>query len=331
MPENTLLDPAFLRKLELLRIQARRAFPGSMRGERRSTRRGASVEFADFRKYEAGDDFRHVDWNIYARLERLMLRQFVEEEDVRIDVLVDQSASMRFGEKMTKFDFARRAAAALAFLAVSSLDQVSVAVFDSAIRGQMRASRGRGHLLAVLNFLESLSKDDDKRQTSIKPDANQAGGAPESREAGERTGQLASKKQEQTNLSAVLRAYQKTTVRPGILFVISDFLDESDFRAGLRLLAQRKFDVNLIQVLAEEETNPGTLGDLLLVDSETGTEREITANERALAAYKKTLALFTTSLESFCRTNGIGYTFMPSSASFEDLLLKNLIESRMAG
>src|SRR4026208_846102 len=131
---ETLLDPAFLRKLERLRIQARRAFPGTMRGERRSTRRGASVEFRDFRKYEAGDDFRHIDWSIFARLERLMLRQFVEEEDVRIDILIDQSASMRFGESMTKFDFARRAAAALAFLAVSTLDRVSVATFDSDLR-----------------------------------------------------------------------------------------------------------------------------------------------------------------------------------------------------
>ncbi|HWP43862.1 MAG TPA: DUF58 domain-containing protein, partial [Blastocatellia bacterium] len=77
--KRRLITPAFLRKLERLRIQARRAFPGSQRGERRSPRRGASVEFSDFRKYEAGDDFRHLDWNIYARLERLMLRQFVEE------------------------------------------------------------------------------------------------------------------------------------------------------------------------------------------------------------------------------------------------------------
>src|SRR5918911_5202810 len=113
---ESLLDPAFLKRLERLRIHARRAFPGSVRGERRSTRRGSSVEFADFRKYEAGDDFRHVDWNIYARLERLMLRQFVEEEDVRIDILIDRSGSMRFGKPHTKFDFARRAAAALAFL-----------------------------------------------------------------------------------------------------------------------------------------------------------------------------------------------------------------------
>lgn len=352
MAETTLLDPAFMRKLELLRIQARRAFPGSMRGERRSTRRGASVEFADFRKYEAGDDFRHVDWNIYARLERLMLRQFIEEEDVRIDILVDQSQSMRFGEPLTKFDFARRAAAALTFLAVSSLDQVSVAVFDSAMRGQMRAARGRGHLLAVLKFLESLAKAERKAVVSREgvsdraADSGAESDAPnekaEREEKNARAANVADAsaraaagrsggKAERTNLRAVLRAYQKTTTRPGILFVISDFLDESDFRPELRLLAQRKFDVNLLQVLADEELHPETLGDLLVVDSETGDEREITVNERAIAAYKKTLSLFTTELESYCRTSGIGYTLMPSSASFEDQLLKNLVASRLAG
>ena len=103
-----LLDPGFLRRLERLRIQARRAFPGTMRGERRSTRSGASVEFRDFRKYEAGDDFRHIDWSIFARLEKLMLRQFVEEEDVRIDILIDKSNSMLFGEPVSKFELRSR-------------------------------------------------------------------------------------------------------------------------------------------------------------------------------------------------------------------------------
>jgi uncharacterized protein (DUF58 family) len=319
MSDNSLLDPIFLRKLELLRIQGRRAFPGTMRGERRSTRRGASVEFADFRKYEAGDDFRHVDWSIYARLERLMLRQFVEEEDVRIDILIDQSPSMQFGTPLTKFDFARRAAAALAFLAVSGLDQVGVATFDTAIRLQKRASRGRGHLMAVLNFLESLSQDE---RSSQKSDSAQEQSVNTS---------VPVQPNRRTSLSGVLRTYQKATLRPGILFVISDFLDEDDFRTEAKLLVQRKFDVNLIQVLADEEVNPEVTGDLLMVDSESGDEREITANERAVAAYKKTLAQFTSSLESFCKANGIGYTFLQASSSFEDLLLKNLIESRMAG
>jgi uncharacterized protein (DUF58 family) len=319
--KETLLDPVFLRKLERLRIQARRAFPGTMRGERRSTRQGASVEFRDFRKYEAGDDFRHVDWSIFARLERLMLRQFVEEEDVRIDILIDQSASMRFGESMTKFDFARRAAAALAFLAVSTLDRVSVATFDSDLKARTRALRGRGHLHSLLAFLEKLSD---------APDTGPAAGTggdhpnqpPESADLPD-VGAV-------TNLSAVIRRYQRSNLRAGILFVISDFLDAGDFRVEMKLLAQRGYDLNLIQVLAPEELEPSIRGDLLLVDSESGAAREVTVNERVLTAYNSALAAYTTSLESFCRTTGMGYTMVASDASFEDMLLKQLVEGKMA-
>ena len=323
--KESLLDPTFLRKLEHLRIQARRAFPGTMRGERRSTRRGASVEFRDFRKYEAGDDFRHVDWSIFARLERLMLRQFVEEEDVRIDILIDQSRSMRFGEPMTKFDFARRAAAALAFLAVSSLDRVSVATFDSDLRSRIRAMRGRGHLHSVLSFLEKLSHElpETESTEAVSPEDERK---PAPREDVE----LPVDPKAVTSLSAVIRRYQRSNVRPGILFVISDFLDAGDFRVELKLLGQRGFDLNLIQVLAPEELQPQLRGDLMLVDSESGALREVTVNERVLEAYRSVLASYTTSLESFCRAAGIGYTMVTADTSFEDLLLKNLVQSRMA-
>jgi uncharacterized protein (DUF58 family) len=311
--KTSLLDPDFLRKLERMRLLARRAFPGTMRGERRSTRKGASVEFSDFRKYEAGDDFRHVDWNIFARLERLMLRQFVEEEDVRIDILIDQSRSMHFGKPLTKFDQARRATAALAFLAISSLDRAGVQTFDSAPRARLRAMRGRGHLVSILSFLENLSKD--RKNESI---AEQSEGEDIISQGGH------------TDLASVLRGYQKTAVRAGVLFVISDFLDAGDFRRQMKLISHRGFDVNLIQVLAPEEISPELGGDLLLVDSETGETREITINERALASYKKTLAGFTESLESFCRASGIGYLMVASDTPLEDLLLRKLVESRMA-
>lgn len=319
--KDSLLDPAFLRKLERLRIQARRAFPGTMRGERRSTRRGSSVEFADFRKYEAGDDFRHVDWNIYARLERLMLRQFVEEEDVRIDILVDQSQSMRFGEPRSKFEFARRAAAALTFLGISSLDRVGVAVFDSSLRERMKASRGRGHLLNVLRFLDALATGD----ASAVAASDEQGSNVQSEPMPATNGASA-----RTDLSAVLRAYQRANARPGIAFVISDFLDTSGFRTEMKLLARRGFDLNLIQVLAADELAPEVAGDLLFVDSETGEAREITVNERLVAAYKAALGEYTHGLEAFCRSQGIGYTLVSADAAFEELLLKNLIEARMA-
>ncbi|MFY9558174.1 MAG: DUF58 domain-containing protein [Blastocatellia bacterium] len=314
--KEILLDPVFLRKLEGLRIQARRAFPGTMRGERRSTRRGASVEFRDFRKYEAGDDFRHIDWSIFARLERLMLRQFVEEEDARIDVLIDQSRSMHFGRPITKFDFARRAAAALAFLAVSSLDRVGVSAFDSGMRAHVRALRGRGHLHSILAFLERLSENSDDCSTDNFEQSENGASVTEASAV--------------TNLSAVLRSYQRSNQRPGIVFVISDFLDPGDFRIEMKLLAGRGFDLNLIQVLAPDELNPQAVGDLMLVDSESFSAREVTINERVMAAYQAALTGYTTSLESFCRANGIGYTLITADASFEDLLLKGLVEGRMA-
>src|SRR5262245_10926372 len=206
--KEPLLDPAFLRKLERLRIQARRAFPGTMRGERRSTRQGASVEFRDFRKYEAGDDFRHVDWSIFARLERLMLRQFVEEEDVRIDILIDQSLSMQFGRPLTKFDFARRAAAALAFLAVSTLDRISVATFDSDVRSRTGAMRGRGHLHAVLAFLEKLS------QPITRYAVGSASGE-DRPDPGTGADDTVNSSNSATNLSGVFRKYQGSNQKPG--------------------------------------------------------------------------------------------------------------------
>lgn len=320
MAEARLLDPAFLKKLERLKIQARRAFPGVMRGERRSTRKGSSVEFSDFRKYEAGDDFRHVDWNIYARLERLMLRQFVEEEDVRIDILIDQSLSMHFGKPLTKFDSARKTAAALSFLAITSLDRVGVAAFDGSIRNRVRAMRGRGHLATVLSFLESLDKSDKSNQPGLETDARI-----EQPQQSEPATSLSA-----TSLAATLKAYQKNNPRTGIIFIISDFLDPADFQGEMKLLAHRGFDLNLIQVLSQEELTPELGGDLLLVDSETGEAREITINDRLLREYRETLARYTTSLETFSRTHGIGYTLISAAEAFEDVLMKNLIESRMA-
>jgi uncharacterized protein (DUF58 family) len=324
--KNAYLDPEFLRKLERLKIAARRAFPGITRGERRSTRRGSSVEFADFRKYEVGDDFRHVDWNIYARLERLILKQFVEDEDVRIDILVDQSRSMHFGSPTSKFDCACRAAAALAFLGITSLDRVSISTFDSTLRTGMRAMRGHGQLLSLFRFLEELAEFNAESGKVISRRSNTAG-----QTASEESGTSGTRSTDApTNLSAVLRAYQRYRSRAGVLFVISDFLDPKEFTKEMKLLARRGFDLNLIQVLATEEIDPDVGGDLLMVDSETGEAREVTASGRVVEAYRSMLNNFTSSLEGFCRSAGIGYTLITAATAFEDILLEKLIEGRMA-
>jgi uncharacterized protein (DUF58 family) len=321
-----ILDPEFLRKLERLRIRARRAFPGLTRGERRSTRRGSSVEFSDFRQYQLGDDFRHIDWNIYARLERLVLRRFIEEEDLRIDLLIDCSGSMHFGEPLSKLDYARKATAALAFLANDSHDRVGVAAFDGAIVSRLRAMRGQGHLLSILSFLSSLGNEDTAAATAPAGTFaldSAVHGAANSIRTDRRGGR--------TDLTGALRAYLKSNSRAGIVFILSDFLDDGDFRRQLRLLVHEGYDVNLIQVLSPDEMEPNVMGDFMLIDSETGQHCEISEGPGEIEAYKAALRGFTSDLESFSRSGGIGYGLGTTDQPLEELLFKNLIEARALG
>ncbi len=149
---DRLFDEAFLRRLEQLELASRRMTAGRMKGERRSLRRGQSIEFADYRTYASGDDLRQLDWNVYARLERLFIRLFVEEEDVTVHVLVDASRSMDFGEP-NKLDFGRRSAAALAYLGLAHLDRVSVAFLGDGHATMLRPLRGKSRVMEVFGFL----------------------------------------------------------------------------------------------------------------------------------------------------------------------------------
>ena len=329
MSINSLIDPTLMKKLEALRIQVRRAFPGVTRGERRSPRHGASVEFADFRKYEAGDDFRHIDWNIYARLERLMLRQFVEEEDLRVDILIDSSASMRLPGAITKFDYARKVAALLAFLAIDSHDRVGVLTFDSSLDLRVRAARGQGHFFEVLRFLNALSDDSTRRAEG------EAGGpASESKPDGngivnESIRSLYQAADRRTDLAGALWDYSKSITAPGVVFILSDFLDDSDFRRQMKLLAHNGYELNLVQILSEQELRPELSGDLELIDSETGQSCEVSSWDVGLKSYQAALAGFTNGLQLFCRSGGHGYVLATTDQPFEDLLFKNLIGARM--
>jgi hypothetical protein len=329
-----LIDPALMKKLEALRIQVRRAFPGVTRGERRSTRRGSSVEFADFRKYEAGDDFRHIDWNIYARLERLMLRQFVEEEDLRVDILLDSSASMRMSGTATKFDYARKVAALLAFLAIDSHDRVGVSTFDSTLESRVQAARGQGHFFEVLRFLERLA-------AGPIPQIPEVGGAGSAAPQSKRVPADAANEpagsepppplppRPPTDLANALWGYSRLTARPGVVFVLSDFFDNSDYRRQLKRLAHDGFELNLIQILSTDELRPELTGDLELIDSETGQSCEISSWDIGLKAYRAALAGLTTELQSFCRSGGHGYVLATTDRPFEELLFNNLVGARM--
>jgi len=281
--EEDLLTPDFLRKIERLSLVSKRLFPGKLRGERRSTKRGSSVEFADYRNYSTGDDFRRVDWNVYARLEKLFLKLFVEEEDLHVYVLVDASRSMEFGNP-AKLLYARRIAAALSYIALANLDRVGLAVLTGASSATLSPKRGKQAALGVFEWLKSV----------------EAGG--------------------ETQLAASLRDFSLRTSQPGLAIVISDFFDP-DYQKGLSALLSRKFEVSLIHVLDQEEVTPTIVGDLLLVDSETSDRREITITQTLLRRYQQCLAEFCGGIESYCARYGCNYVRVTNQSPFEDLVL----------
>jgi uncharacterized protein (DUF58 family) len=285
MPVATsLLEPEFLRKLEQLSIVSKRVFTGQLKGERRSARRGTSVEFADYKNYTHGDDLRYMDWNTFARLEKLFLKLFVEEEDLHVYMLVDGSQSMLYGSP-AKFDYARRVAAALGYIGLTNFDRVGATIFAERMKDHMPAVRGKQQVFPYFNFLERAT----------------AGG--------------------QTSLAASLKEYALRTRRAGVAVLISDFFDP-EWETGLKALLHRRFQVTVVHVLDRTEVRPEYLGDLKLVDCETGEEREITVSQSLLREYQKAVDGFCGGIRETCRRYGADYFQAVTDQPFEDLILK---------
>jgi uncharacterized protein (DUF58 family) len=279
-----LFEEAFLRRLERISVIARRAVVGQTQGERRSARRGQSVEFADFRPYSHGDDFRRIDWNAYARLERFFIKLFVEEEDLTVHILVDNSRSMDWGEP-NKLGYAVRTAGALGYIALAGLDRVTVRALGNgrSANGYFAPHRGKHNAFALFSFLQS-----------IKPDG-------------------------QADLTTNLRNYALAAQAPGPLLLISDLIDEG-WAEGLRALAGRGFEVSVLHILSPDEVNPEISGDLKLLDSENNEEIEITAEYDLIERYKSGLAAWQTELHQFCASRGMNYAPILTSLPFEELL-----------
>jgi uncharacterized protein (DUF58 family) len=306
-----LLSIELLRRLEQFQLLAARRSKSSAKGERRSKARGQSVEFADFRNYVAGDDFRYLDWNLYGRLDKLFLKLYEEERELPVRIFLDASESMTFGTP-PKFDFARQVAAAIGYVALCGFDRVTVQIFpeldaaapgldpaavsaELAARGGLRAVRGRK---SALEFFQNLSQ-------------LTARGAADLNE-GLRRGALVSR-------------------QTGVAMVLTDFLDPAGYEAGLNALIGRGFQVNAIQILAPEELNPPTYGDLRLVDAETGALQEVTFGKYRLKAYQQTVQNFCQRLREFCQSRGVTFFSVSSEMPLEQLLLKQLRQSEVWG
>ena len=282
-----LLSSEFLTQLERVALVSRRAFRGRTRGERKSPRKGMSVEFSDYRQYGVGDDLRYVDWNIYGRLDRLYLKLFVDEEDLCLHLLLDGSGSMSFGEP-SKLRYAARLAAALGFVGLVNLERVGVAVARDRMAEGWSPTRGRGQFLSLLDFAGRL----------------RAGGP--------------------TGLSESLAAYALRSPEAGVAVLISDLLDPAGYERGLKALLERRFDVHVIHVLAPEEVDPTLAGDLRLTDAETGEVRDLTMDGEALGDYRQRLGEFLARAERFCRANEIAYHRVATDTPVEEMVLRQL-------
>lgn len=285
-----LFDREFLARLEYLSLVSRRLYRGEAKGGHASPRRGTSIDFADHRTYQPGDDFRYIDWNIFGRLDRLFLKLFAEEEDLSVHILLDSSRSMAYGVPR-KIDYARRVAAALGFIGLSSLDRVGATTFAAGLGGALAPRRGRRQVFHLFDHLSRISP----------------------------TGR--------TDISKSLEDYALRAGSPGLAVVLSDLLDESGpaaYRRGLLALRYRGFDVVLVQVLDRDEIAPAEEGMTRLSDMETGRSVNVAVDMPLLAAYRRKVAAFFGGVEEFCLKNRIEYLRTSTIVPFEDVVLKYL-------
>lgn len=274
-------------KLEQLEILSRKIFAGRMKGERRSKKKGESVEFADYRNYVVGDDLRFLDWNIYARLERLLLKLFMEEEDLNITVLFDVSKSMDWGNPH-KGLYVKRVAAALAYIGLVNYDRVNLYGYSNNLVHEMRAVRGRRLVGQVIKFLEELPYEGP------------------------------------SNMTEVCKRFALRHTGKGVVIVLSDFMDKGGYADGFRYLLSRNLDLYAVQILSPEEIDPTLVGDLKLRDVEDDDVAEITISAPLIKKYKANLQSFCTELKDHCTRRGISYLFTNTRVAFDTLVLAYL-------
>jgi uncharacterized protein (DUF58 family) len=292
--DPTVFDEAFLRQLERLGVLMKQPARGGLKGGRRSVKRGQSVEFADFRDYTLGDDLRQLDWNVYARLEKLFVKLFVEEEDVTITFLLDASPSMAFG-KPEKLLFAKRAAAALGYIALAGEDRVVTVALSGRTARRHSGLRGSGRIFRMLANLSAVQPVEGP-----------------------------------TDLTQAARHAAAMLSGRGVVILISDLLDPGADRV-IRELAATGSDLIVLHTLSPEELDPPLEGDLKLVDSESGEGIDVTVDLAALDDYKARLAAWQASLADLAAKRRASYVPLSSDTPLADLVFAELRRRRVVG
>jgi uncharacterized protein (DUF58 family) len=289
-----LLSSEFMARLDQLDLISRKILAGKMKGERRSKRRGQSVEFADYRNYVVGDDLRFLDWNLYARLDRLFLKLFLEEEDLSVHILLDATKSCDYGDPH-KLNYMKKVAAALGYIGLVNYNRLSLAAFANGVVAETGAMRGRTRVAQMLDFV-----------TKLEP----AGAG---------------------NLAEACRRFALTHRTKGICVVLSDFFDKGGYESGLRYLSGGKYDLFAIQVLSPQEIDPPLQGDLKLLDMEDADTAEVSITQPLLKQYKANLNAYCLAVKDYVTKRGGTYLFASTSVPFDTLVLNYLRERGLLG
>jgi uncharacterized protein (DUF58 family) len=292
--DPTVFDESFLRQLERLQLIMKAPVRGGLKGGRRSVKRGQSVEFADFRDYALGDDLRQLDWNVLARLEKLFIKLYVEEEDITIHFLVDASASMDAGEP-AKLLFAKRAAAALGYIGLASEDRVAVTALASRAGRRQVALRGSGRVFRLLAALSAVSTADGP-----------------------------------TDLVAAVRHAAAQLSGRGVIVLLSDLLDPGADRV-IRELAATGSELIILHVLSPDELDPSLDGDVRLVDVETGDGLDVTVDLATIDDYKARLGAWQQGFADLAARRGATYVPISTDLPLADLVFAELRRRRVLG
>jgi uncharacterized protein (DUF58 family) len=283
--DDDLFDDEFQRKLEYLALVSRRVFSGRLRAERRTKKSGSGVEFADHRDYQPGDDFRTLDWNVYQRFEKLLVRLYEEEEDLAIYFILDTSASMGFGDGR-KLKYGKKVAAALAYVGLANLDRVSIVTTSDRVMGRMPETRGKARIFKAFRFLREVAPDGT------------------------------------TDLGDAMKTFVAQNKRRGLAVLVSDLYDPRGFEKGINILRYNKFDAFVVHVVDPSEAKPKLHGDVLVYDCETGDEREVTVTAKVLQRFAAAHEGYLAEIERFCATHQVPYVAASVDVPFDELILR---------
>ena len=293
--EPLLLEESARRKLDPLMLVASKVRAGAIKGERRSTKRGTSIEFADYRNYSPGDDLRRLDWNVYARLDRPYIKLLEDEEDLAVHVLLDNSASMDWPndpgapEDANKLLYSRRLAAGLSYIALGTNDRLTITTLSGGIEGDSFGPvRGRGQSIGMLRFAHA-----------VRP-----GGI--------------------TDLNTALKNYTVRARRPGLCFVITDMFSPAGYLDGFNALLGRGYELVVIHVLSPDEIEPPMAGDLRLIDVETGTAQEVSLDSTMRGMYMERVEAWREGIRAECSRRGIHYLSITTDTPWEKVILYDL-------